>query len=52
MHAQTSGVWAWFSRDGERLPFSGETKTDIIVAIAKSEPLALARLPECPPEFE
>jgi serine/threonine protein kinase/Flp pilus assembly protein TadD len=36
-----------------RAPFSGETKTDIIVAIAKSEPAALARFaPNAPPEFE
>jgi serine/threonine-protein kinase len=36
-----------------RAPFSGETKTDIIVAIAKSEPPALARFaPNAPPEFE
>jgi serine/threonine protein kinase/Flp pilus assembly protein TadD len=36
-----------------RPPFSGETKTDIIVAIAKSEPAPLARFaPKAPPEFE
>ena len=36
-----------------RAPFSGETKTDIIVAIAKSEPPSLARFaPQAPPEFE
>lgn len=36
-----------------RAPFAGETKTDIIVAIAKSEPAALARFaPNTPPEFE
>jgi eukaryotic-like serine/threonine-protein kinase len=36
-----------------RAPFTGETKTDIIVAIAKSEPPTLARFaPNAPPEFE
>ncbi len=36
-----------------RAPFSGETKTDVIVAIAKSEPAPLARFaPHAPPEFE
>ena len=36
-----------------RAPFTGETKTDVIVAIAKSEPAALARFaPNLPPEFE
>ncbi len=36
-----------------RAPFSGETKTDVIVAIAKSEPPALARFaPHTPAEFE
>ncbi|HEX5703013.1 MAG TPA: protein kinase [Pyrinomonadaceae bacterium] len=36
-----------------RAPFMGETKTDIIVAIAKSEPSPLARFaPGLPPEFE
>lgn len=36
-----------------RAPFSGETKTDVIVAIAKSEPPALARFtPNTPAEFE
>ena len=36
-----------------RAPFSGETKTDVIVAIAKSEPPALARfVPKAPPELE
>ncbi|HEY5838605.1 MAG TPA: tetratricopeptide repeat protein, partial [Pyrinomonadaceae bacterium] len=36
-----------------RAPFMGETKTDVIVAIAKSEPSPLARFaPGLPPEFE
>jgi serine/threonine protein kinase/Flp pilus assembly protein TadD len=36
-----------------RPPFSGETKTDVIVAIAKAEPTPLARFsPSLPPEFE
>src|SRR5918999_6426003 len=36
-----------------RAPFTGETKTDVIVAIAKSEPAPLARFaPGLPPEFE
>lgn len=36
-----------------RAPFTGETKTDVIVAIAKSEPLPLARFaPNAPAEFE
>ena len=36
-----------------RAPFMGETKTDVIVAIAKSEPPPLARFaPGLPPEFE
>ncbi len=36
-----------------RAPFSGETKTDVIVAIAKSEPAPLARFsPGLPVEFE
>src|SRR6266704_3684298 len=36
-----------------RAPFSGETKTDIIVAIAKTEPTPLARFaPNVPSEFE
>src|SRR5437868_4925968 len=36
-----------------RAPFSGETKTDVIVAIAKSDPLPLARFaPNAPPELE
>lgn len=36
-----------------RAPFAGETKTDVIVAIAKSEPPPLARFsPGLPPEFE
>ena len=36
-----------------RAPFTGETKTDVIVAIAKSEPPPLARFaPGLPPEFE
>lgn len=36
-----------------RAPFAGETKTDVIVAIAKSEPPALARFaPKAPPELE
>src|SRR5712664_259959 len=36
-----------------RPPFTGETKTDVIVAIAKSEPPPLARFaPHAPAEFE
>jgi serine/threonine protein kinase/Flp pilus assembly protein TadD len=36
-----------------RPPFSGETKTDVIVAIARSEPPPLARFaPNAPAEFE
>jgi eukaryotic-like serine/threonine-protein kinase len=36
-----------------RAPFSGETKTDVIVAIARSEPPPLARFaPTTPGEFE
>ena len=36
-----------------RAPFTGETKTDVIVAIAKIEPMPLARFaPQAPPEFE
>src|SRR6266568_266157 len=36
-----------------RAPFSGETKTDVIVAIAKNDPLPLARFaPNAPAEFE
>ena len=36
-----------------RAPFSGETKTDVIVAIAKSDPPPVARFaPQTPPEFE
>src|SRR5438309_6562206 len=36
-----------------RAPFSGETKTDIIVAIAKNDPPPLARFaPNVPAEFE
>jgi serine/threonine protein kinase/predicted Zn-dependent protease len=36
-----------------RAPFSGETKTDVIVAIAKFDPMPLARFaPHAPPEFE
>ena len=36
-----------------RAPFTGETKTDVIVAIAKTEPAPLARFsPGLPPEFE
>jgi serine/threonine protein kinase len=36
-----------------RAPFTGETKTDIIVAIAKFDPVPLARFaPNAPPEFE
>src|SRR5262249_39895206 len=36
-----------------RAPFTGETKTDVIVAIAKTEPAPLARFaPHAPPEFE
>jgi len=36
-----------------RPPFTGETKTDVIVAIAKFEPVPLARFaPHAPPEFE
>lgn len=36
-----------------RPPFSGETKTDVIVAIAKSDPLPIARFaPTVPAEFE
>jgi eukaryotic-like serine/threonine-protein kinase len=36
-----------------RAPFVGETKTDIIVSIAKSDPLPLARFsPSVPAEFE
>ncbi|HEX6188515.1 MAG TPA: tetratricopeptide repeat protein, partial [Pyrinomonadaceae bacterium] len=36
-----------------RAPFTGETKTDVIVAIAKTEPPPLARFaPGLPPEFE
>lgn len=36
-----------------RPPFTGETKTDVIVAIAKSEPQPLARFaPTLPAEFE
>ncbi len=36
-----------------RVPFTGETKTDVIVAIAKIEPMPLARFaPNVPPEFE
>jgi serine/threonine protein kinase/Flp pilus assembly protein TadD len=36
-----------------RAPFAGETKTDVIVAIAKSEPPAIARFsPNTPSEFE
>jgi serine/threonine protein kinase/tetratricopeptide (TPR) repeat protein len=36
-----------------RAPFMGETKTDVIVAIAKTEPPPLARFsPGLPPEFE
>jgi tetratricopeptide (TPR) repeat protein len=36
-----------------RAPFSGETKTDVIVAIAKTDPAPLARFaPNAPAEFE
>src|SRR5260370_400110 len=36
-----------------RAPFSGETKTDVIVAIAKNDPMPLARFaPNAPAEFE
>jgi len=36
-----------------RPPFAGETKTDVIVAIAKSDPLPIARFaPTMPAEFE
>src|SRR6266849_7647720 len=36
-----------------RAPFTGETKTDVIVAIAKTEPAPMARFaPNVPPEFE
>jgi serine/threonine protein kinase/Flp pilus assembly protein TadD len=36
-----------------RPPFSGETKTDVIVAIAKNDPSPIARFaPDAPPEFE
>jgi serine/threonine protein kinase/Flp pilus assembly protein TadD len=36
-----------------RPPFTGETKTDVIVAIAKSDPLPIARFaPTLPAEFE
>src|SRR5213075_1553487 len=36
-----------------RPPFHGETKTDVIVAIAKNDPLPIARFaPNAPPEFE
>src|SRR5437870_4575739 len=36
-----------------RAPFAGETKTDVIVAIAKIDPPPLARFaPSLPPEFE
>jgi eukaryotic-like serine/threonine-protein kinase len=36
-----------------RAPFTGETKTDVIVAIAKFDPVPLARYaPHAPPEFE
>ena len=36
-----------------RAPFTGETKTDVIVAIAKTEPPPIARFaPGLPPEFE
>ena len=36
-----------------RAPFTGETKTDVIVAIAKTDPLPLARFaPNAPAEFE
>src|SRR6266849_761444 len=36
-----------------RAPFTGETKTDVIVAIAKFDPAPLARFaPNAPPEFE
>jgi serine/threonine protein kinase len=36
-----------------RAPFTGETKTDVIVAIAKIDPVPLARFaPNAPPEFE
>jgi len=36
-----------------RPPFTGETKTDVIVAIAKFDPVPLTRFaPHAPPEFE
>src|SRR5207249_481509 len=36
-----------------RAPFAGETKTDVIVAIAKTEPIPIARFaPNAPAEFE
>jgi eukaryotic-like serine/threonine-protein kinase len=36
-----------------RAPFTGETKTDVIVAIAKSDPMPIARFaPTLPAEFE
>jgi serine/threonine protein kinase/Flp pilus assembly protein TadD len=36
-----------------RPPFSGETKTDVIVAIARNDPPPVARFaPHAPPEFE
>src|SRR5205807_1683113 len=36
-----------------RAPFTGETKTDVIVAIAKTEPMPIARFaPNFPAEFE
>jgi serine/threonine protein kinase/Flp pilus assembly protein TadD len=36
-----------------RPPFSGETKTDVIVAIARNDPPPVARFaPDAPPEFE
>src|SRR5436309_1719127 len=36
-----------------RAPFKGETKTDVIVAIAKTDPMPIARFaPDLPAEFE
>jgi tetratricopeptide (TPR) repeat protein len=36
-----------------RAPFTGDTKTDVIVAIAKTDPITLARFaPNAPAEFE
>src|ERR1043166_1552158 len=52
-----TGIWSFggvlYEMVAGRPPFTGDTKTDVIVAIAKNDPQPIVRFaPDVPPEFE